>query len=663
MHSQLLCDVITTMKIPLYILYTIVYLYSSVSPASPSPADSAAARNLEQKRQNYTTAGKMLRLGQVEAYKRFITRLQDYPLYPYLEYNYLRLMLHDIPDREVVAFIRKYRSIHLARRMQRLLLIKYARNRQWQSFLNLYKPGNSILLQCYQRQARLAAGDTKSAFRQMDSLWLSGFSLPDSCAGIIKAWQKAGKLTLRLIWLRIRLAMEYRNPGLARFLANRYLQNKERKIALKWYRLYRRPGLLLRPWYLDHRHPQFGNILRHTMYRLAWINPEEAIKTLKRLEKKYHLKPELRFNIHKRIGLSLARIHHKTALQWLNRLPASYADDRVLLWKIRLNLVARKWKSVLTGIKQLHPDIRNKDNWQYWRARSLEVMGKLDKAFDIYRKLARKRSFTGFLSSDRLGLEYSFQEKRLSYSRNKLQKFQQRPGIARARELYMLGDLVNARREWLHTISRMSKEQVRLAAITAHKWRWHERAIHALARIKDYHDISIRFPIMHEKQVFRTGRRYDLDPALILGVIRRESAFSKDARSHKGALGLMQLLPSTAREIARLFRLRLGNKFNLFKPVTNIRYGARHLSLLAEKFDYHIPMMLAAYNAGSYRVKSWLPASTIAADIWIESIPFRETRNYVKNILAYMVIYERKLGYKTRDRLIYLMPDVPARKK
>jgi soluble lytic murein transglycosylase len=619
--------------------------------------------DLERQRQDYLVASRMIRLGRTKVFKRYIRRLRKYPLYPYLEYRYLKLGLRNIPDKEVLSFIRKYRGTHLAGRLKRLLLIKYARKQQWRLFLKHYKPGNSILLQCYQRQAWLALGNRKSAFKQMDSLWLSGYSLPDSCDRVIHAWQQSGNLSRRLVWIRFRLAMEYRNPKLARFLATRYLRGKEQKVALKWYRLYRRPGLVLRFRYLDHRHPQFQNIVRHTMYRLAWINPEEAIRILGRLENKYSLKPKLIHGIHKRIALSLARTHHKAALKWLNRLPSTYSDDKVLSWKIRLNMLAGNWKSVLASINKLHPDIRSKDTWQYWLARSLEAQARQKSALAIYRKLARKRSFTGFMSSDRLGLKYSFQEKKLTYSKKKLQAFQQLAGIQRARELYKLGDVTNARREWLHTISHMSRQQVRLAAITAHQWQWHERAIHALAMIKDYHDISIRFPIVHEKQVFRIARKYDLDPALILGVIRRESAFSKDARSHKGALGLMQLLPSTAREIARLFRLRLGHKYNLFKPATNIRYGARHLSLLAGRFDYHIPMMLAAYNAGSYRVKSWLPDKPVSADIWIESIPFRETRNYVKNILAYIIIYEYKLGYKTRDRIGYLTPEVPARSR
>ncbi len=646
----------------LTIIFTILTCLCQASPAVSShlPPDTTDPI-LQKQRDTYRQARHYLKQGRIRKFLTLLPGLKSYPLYPYLRYDYLRLTTLAGNEKEIIEFLRRYQHLHLASRLRRLFLIQLARAGKWQDFLRFYQPDNSLRLQCLWRQALLRTGHEKRAFQGMETLWTTGYSLPGVCDPVIEAWHQKGELNRKRIWLRIRLAMAYHNPRLARYLARTWLQGKDRRIALKWYRLYRRPGLAGRRGYLDHSHPQAMNILRHTMLRLASIDPETAIRLLKKIRRRRTIDDTTHQMIHARIALSLARKHAPDALHWLNTTTPAFHDKTILTWKIRLNLLYGNWHQVLKLLDKLPASEAARDKWRYWRARTLTVLGNRNEAFKLYRSLASRRSYYGFLAADRTGRQYSFEEQNLRYSSSRLKSFKKQSWIKRVRELYWHGDRLNARREWTRHTPYLNEEDAKLAVILAHQWGWHERVIHELARLKNYHDIRLRFPVLHKKLVFRLARKYQLDPSLILGVIRRESAFNIDAHSHKGAMGLMQLMPATARSIARLFRLKLSGKSELYQPRTNIRFGVRHLARLADRYGYHIPLMLAAYNAGGYRVKKWLPKNNVSADIWIESIPYRETRAYIRNILAYIVIYEYILDYDIRDRLSSLMPTVTGK--
>jgi soluble lytic murein transglycosylase len=203
----------------------------------------------------------------------------------------------------------------------------------------------------------------------------------------------------------------------------------------------------------------------------------------------------------------------------------------------------------------------------------------------------------------------------------------------------------DARREWAAATRNFSTDELKLAAVLADRWEWHDRAIMTVASAKDYSDLKLRFPLDYKSDIKQVADSKQLDPAHVYAVIRQESAFNKDARSPAGAMGLMQLMPKTGLATARKYNIPLGNTSLLYQPDKNITIGSTYLQQVMGQYDKNIVLASAAYNAGPHRVDRWLPREDEQeADSWIALIPYRETRNYVQRILAYIAIYDWRMG-------------------
>ena len=275
--------------------------------------------------------------------------------------------------------------------------------------------------------------------------------------------------------------------------------------------------------------------------------------------------------------------------------------------------------------------------------------------------LAGERSYYGFLAADHLQRPYQMNDSRVPYEKEQLESVEQIQGIVRARELYLAGKHLDARREWYHTTASLPEHELKLAALLAHRWGWHDRAILTASRAGYWSDLTLRFPLPHRKSIFANADQYDLDPALIYGVIRQESAFMKDARSPVGALGLMQLMPQTGKQTARSLKIRYLGSQALLHSDQNIRLGSAYLNKLLKRYNGSPVLAAAAYNAGPHRVSRWLPTGeSMDASLWMERIPFKETRHYVRRVLAYATVFEWRLQ-RPVTRLSQRLPEIQQR--
>jgi len=344
----------------------------------------------------------------------------------------------------------------------------------------------------------------------------------------------------------------------------------------------------------------------------------------------------------------------------LDALPDEVFDPQLREWHVRAGLAGGDWKTVLRAIEAMEPGQREDYAWRYWRARALEALGRTDEARALYTALAAERSFYGFLSADRASLPYRIGHRPLSAPAERVRALVERPALQRAREWLALGRYIEARREWEHTLAGLDAEDLKAASLLAHEWGWHDRAIFAAARAREFDDVELRFPLAHVRLVMEQAARQGINPAWAMAVARQESAFMLDARSHAGAMGLMQVMPGTARNMARHVDLRLGHAHDLLDPAVNVPIGAYYLRRNLDRFGGHPILSIAAYNAGAHRVSKWLPEEgALDADIWAELIPYHETRGYVRRVLAYQVIYESRLGL-VPTRLSSLLPPVTA---
>jgi soluble lytic murein transglycosylase len=332
----------------------------------------------------------------------------------------------------------------------------------------------------------------------------------------------------------------------------------------------------------------------------------------------------------------------------------------VRAWRIRTAIADADWAAVVTHVEALPPDEARQEEWRYWRAVALEKTDRRIQAMDEYAQLAKLRDYHGFLAADYLRWPYEMSNQPIEYTEEALQNLAQRPGFVRAHELYRAELLTDARREWEQAIQGLSDAELKLAAVLADQWDWHDRAILTVARSGDYDDLALRFPLSFSEAVQHQARNHQLDPGHVYAVIRQESAFNKDARSSAGAMGLMQLMPKTGKDTAHKYDIPLASTRNLFEPDKNISIGSAYLRQVMEQYDNSIVLASAAYNAGPHRVRRWLPeTSSQSAASWIALIPFTETRRYVQRVLAYAAIYDWRMQRKItplREHMPVVMP-------
>jgi soluble lytic murein transglycosylase len=623
-------------------------------------AGAAGAEPEEKQREQFLQAESALRDGRTAEYRRLKQALRDYPLYGYLEYQELRARLDAASPEEVRAFLQRYNDQPIATRLRASWLHRLGKRRDWKTFLAFYTPSSSVTLQCYAVRARLQSPEREAAFADALKLWLVGQSQPDACDPAFKQLYAEGIVDSELIWERIRLAFANQKSSLAGYLAKR-LSAEDRRWVKRWQQAHRRPTSAIKADWAQQDTPLVREILTHALQRLARHKPDQAWKHWQSLAASHRFSPQQRGAVLQRIALNGALDGEPDATLWLDAVPDSAADRSIRHWRVRAALREGDWALALRRIDELDEQDQQDDGWRYWRARALEARGAAGDALTELTRLSGERSFFGFLAADRLQRSYSMSDARTPYDAESIEALQALPGILRARELYLAGKRLDARREWFHATRNMSPEQLRLAAVLAHRWGWHDRAILAAAQASHWSDLALRFPLPHRESIFANARRYELDPALIYGVIRQESAFMEDAVSTVGALGLMQLMPATGKQTARALNIRYSGNRGLLQSDQNIQLGSAYLNKLMARFNGSPVLAAAAYNAGPHRVSRWLPSEReLQADLWAELIPFRETRKYVRRVLTYASIFDWRLE-QPLVRLSARMPTVQQR--
>ena len=323
-------------------------------------------------------------------------------------------------------------------------------------------------------------------------------------------------------------------------------------------------------------------------------------------------------------------------------------DAEVREWKVRAALFEQNWRHVAEALAGLTLEEQQTPQWQYWQARSLSETGNVLQGLSIFNQLAQDRSFYGFMAADAVNKPYNLADKPVVIIGDTLEKLAQTTDFKAIQELEILNRDAEAKRQWWFTVKKLPKEQILLAAKLAQLWRWDQVAIMTLVKADYWDDLALRFPVSYLDQVQSNADWQQLDSAIIFGLIRQESMLDNNAKSAVGARGLMQIMPETGQQIARNLNEPWQTENSLFNPDINIKYGAFYYKQLLNRFDGHFALAAAAYNAGPSRVVKWLPGDkSVPADIWIETIPFKETRKYVTSVLSYAIIYQQRLQRNT----------------
>lgn len=605
-------------------------------------------------RATYLRAKRLLESGQQQNFKRALAKLGDYPIAPYLEYQAMRQRLSSVTDKQMHAFVQANESLPIIRLLQARWLKTIGARSQWRRYIAQFDKAKlenvNLDLQCYRLRALYATNRKKEAFEEVPKLWVAGKSLPKTCDPIFALWIKADNLTNTMVWQRLGLALDANERLLARYLLT-LLPEADQAMGQLFYLAHQQPQKYAAK--ATRRMPQnqdssrHRQILLHALKRLLRKRETEQAQTLWQARSQWAFTDEQRAQTEVNLALAFARTDQfpQTDTATLQQLPAAQATrlhEGLALAAVK----TQNWSAAYHWIDQLDPELKAKNRWQYWLARALEeTQHSSDRSQLMLAALSQRRDYYGFLAAQRLELPPVLNRTVTKRDPVVEAKLQQDPRFIRATELYAVREFIAAGREWRGLLSDSDQPQRAAAANLASIIGWPRQAIAAANKAKLHNNTDLRFPLLHMTHYQRQSHATAVPVAMLLAVSRQESAFDERARSHANARGLMQLLPSTAKEVATRANLAKPTNTSLYRPSTNIEIASHYLATLLDRFNGSRPLAIASYNAGQHRVDRWLADSAnMPMDVWIERIPFRETRNYVQNVLAFTQVYNQKLN-------------------
>ncbi|MCE9957269.1 transglycosylase SLT domain-containing protein [Aeromonas media] len=590
-----------------------------------------------------------VRANDQERFQQIRARLNHYPLRPYLDYYQLAFRPGAADYNDVTRFIRQHGDTPQSNRLERSYLTYLAQSQQWSQFLRFYpaKPNSTDLL-CMHYQARYYTGHKSEALQEAGKLWLTGQSRPDACDPLFQLWQQAGLRTQDKIWQRMKLAFEAQNPNLIRHLGAQ-LGGSLKPYGDQMIALFDQPARAMNPASFSTA-PQSRQLLSLGLARYANEQPEPALRQLGEMKRRFGLNQAEVARVERAAARRLLLDRSLAQRNWLDATLVRMKDAELVELRARLAIWEQDWRGLEGWVKRMPMALQKEDRWRYWLARSLEVQGRQKQARELYLETANLRGFYGFMAAQRTGVPYRIKNQSVGHKVPDWRTASSRwPFLVRVRELLAMNEITAARSEWIHNMDRNPVAQRLEFGHIALNQGWHELAILSSIRAEAWDAIDLRFPLPLKRTFSQMAQERTMNTSLLYAISRQESALYPLAQSPVGARGLMQLMPATAKETAAKLGVPYRNEQQLFDPAMNIRLGSAYLKRLLDVYDGNRILAAAAYNAGPGRVKRWREQSTNKPmDVWVESIPYRETRNYVQNVLSFDLIYQHKLQQPLR---------------
>ncbi|HEY5292267.1 MAG TPA: transglycosylase SLT domain-containing protein [Burkholderiales bacterium] len=590
------------------------------------------------------------RTGDYDKLARYEAQLQGYLLEPYVESWLLRPRLEEASAEEVRAFLAREQGSLLAEQMRKEWLKALGKKQQWDLFQSehpLLVSDNSEI-SCYALQARWQQRD-ESALAEVRAHWYAPRELPAGCVPLAEALIAGGQFTSRHVWGRIRILLEAGVVSAA-WRAAAYLPSKE---ALDRGQLF---GVAAGPQrYLDDKRKDWSRrpvreLAMFALQRLARTDPLAAAGYWdKKLRAKFSADEQA--YVWGQLALQGARRNLPEALKWYGYAEAAGAQlsEEQLAWRLRAALRQGNWNEVRATAEKMSPLQRNEPAWIYWQGRAAQALGNAAEAQTLFARIAGEHHFYARLAAEELGLAFTVPPKGYTPTPEDVAAIAREPGFQRALALYRLDQRFESAREWLWSIRGMDDKQLLAAAEFARQNEMFDRAINTADKTLALHDFSVRYLAPHRAAIGDHARAQHLEEAWVLGLVRQESRFASAVKSSAGAAGLMQLMPATAKWVAH----RMGMQDYSWARVTdtgvNTALGTYYLRHVLDDLDGSPVLAAAAYNAGPGRARKWRDTRPLEGAIYAETIPFTETRDYVKKVMNNTMYYAALLGGQVRS--------------
>lgn len=608
----------------------------------------ARADTLDQQRSRYAQIKQAWDNNQMDVVDQLMPTLRDYPLYPYLEYRQLSSDLMNTPALAVTNFVQANPTLPPARTLRNRFVNELARREDWRGLLAFSpeKPG-TVEAQCNYYYAQYAVGDTQGAWDGAKTLWLTGQNRPNACDKLFGAWRASGTQDPLAYLERIRLAMKAGNTGLVKALASQ-MPSQYQTIATAITDLANNPNNVLtfaRTTGATDFTRQLAAVAFSSVARQDVENARLMIPTLVQAQQlNDDQTQELRDIVAWRL---MGNDVTDEQARWRDDAIMRSQSTSLIERRVRMALGTGDRAGLNTWLARLPMEAKDKDEWRYWQADLLMERGRDDEARSILLALMQQRGFYPMVAAQRLGEPYPLRvEKAPGTISSTLTGGAE---MARVRELMYWNQDNTARSEWANLVSSRSQTEQAQLARYAFDQRWWDLSVQATIAGKLWDNLQERFPLAYNDLFVRYTTGKDVPQSYAMAIARQESAWNPKVKSPVGASGLMQIMPGTATHTVKMFNLPgYSNSVQLLDPETNINIGTSYLQYVYQQFENNRIFASAAYNAGPGRVRTWLgnSAGRIDAVAFIESIPFSETRGYVKNVLAYDAYYRHFMGQK-----------------
>jgi len=633
-------------------------LGATLSPAaSPDP--------LEAQRAEFRQAYGEVAAAATAVATRDSASLQRYVLYPYLQVarlsQALRLAGATVPlalDEEIKAFLRALEGEPVAQDLRRRWLASLAARAMWPEFLEFHREGSDgAALRCHGFTARIDLQRTAGLEAEIVRAWLTPRSVIE-CERPFEWLRSTGGLTENLVEQRVRLALEAGNAAFARQVAVRLPESRAAPL-LQWSALLENPQREIDALIAAPETAVEAPALLAGWTEMARADPAAARERFDGLRRARHLDERAASPFALALALSLSWNRDSDALKYFERVDPADFDDTAREWHIRAALWAGRWQQASRIIAALSPENRGTARWRYWAARVEAYDGNKTVARRLYESILAEDNYYSAMAAARLRRPITPNLQGLPLDTVALARIEALPPFMRARELVLSGLPGPARAEWQLGYGLLEAGERAQAIHLAARWGWHEQVVAVATGERVFNDYALLYPRPYDAEVDAAAKLSRLPPAVIYGVIRQESLYRRDAVSSANARGLMQLLPETASRTARRWKQPVPADETLFEPAVNVQLGAAHLKDLLERFQDQLPLALAGYNAGPNAAQRWRPGSAMDPDVWIENIPYNETRAYVQRILWHTVVFDWLASGEAQDTRRWLHDILP----
>jgi soluble lytic murein transglycosylase len=585
--------------------------------------------------------------------------LRAYVIYDYLVAARLRRDLAANPtadlDTTIDLFVKAHSGEPVERPLKHDWVLSLANRQRWDWFFPRSLDATDAQVICARLSARVATGDTEGLAADALARWELPQKQPQECSGAF-AWLRANNLlTAELAENRTRAALLANNARLAQdFVSD--VPAPSAAPLMQWIQLLEAPKAAVAMLAVSSSTPVEADALVAGFSRLSVSDPTDAATLLPSLLQRPGVSPALRMRLQRALALGEASSREPDAVASFSKLSDDSVDTQVQEWRVRAALWAGDFAKALSWIEQMPPSLASTPRWRYWRARAVAATSSTVEAAPLYAEIAGMRDYYGYLAADRLQQPYNLNIRPSPDEVAVQATLAGEPALQRAHALFDCNLSDDAAVEWAAALSTAKSALKIQAARLASTWGWYAETIATLAQAGEWDDVALRYPRPYASLVAAASKESRIPDDWIFAIMRQESLFRKDAVSHADARGLMQMQPATAAAVAHRAHLPAPSRDGLFDPDIAVRFGALYVRELFDKYG-QLDQTLAAYNAGPISVARWMPHTPTDADIWIENIPYTETRGYVQHILEHIVAFATMRGAEP-PRLSTLLPPV-----